>query len=387
MKSRFPKLLLTFCGLGLLSVTGTTGMNSVFAGSDESEGIRVQGPSVRPHLGFACCEHGVPAMQALFADPGVIASLKNLQAQVAIPIADFSPERAAAVHHLNAEGIPAIAWIELDRSDGIYLNADTTSQAAARVDEFENWTNVNGLQWAAVGLDIEPNFGEFTEFKSHRWRMLTTLLRRSVNNSRMARARSSYAALISGLQTRGFAVQTYQMPYLPAERSVHSTVLDRLLGTVDVRGNIEYLMLYTSFARQVGAGVIWSLGRDAQAITVGVTDGDTPAGTGAGPLDWNEFSRDLIVASHYTNQVGIYDLEGCVRQGFLPRLEAMDWSQSVVLPAASIHRAQRMGRILRIVLWLASYIFYFLLVFFLVIGWLGWRWRKRRRDRYRLIAA
>ena len=387
MKRSFPRLWFFFCGLGLLSVTGFTRTNSASTNSDEAQGIRVQGPGVRPHLGFACCEHGVPAMQNLMADPRVIASLKDLQAQVAIPIADFSSERAAAVQRLNAEGIPTIAWIELDKSDGVYLNADTTSKAAARVVDFENWTKVNRLQWTAVGLDIEPNFGEFAQFKNHRWQMLTTLLRRSVNKSRMTRARRFYAALISGLQSRGFAVQTYQMPYLPAERAVHSTVLDRLLGTVDVRGNEEYLMLYTSFARQVGAGMIWSLGNNAQAIAIGVTDGDTPAGTGAGPLDWNEFSRDLIVASHYTDQIGIYDLEGCVRQGFLPRLEAMDWSQTVVLPIASIHRAQRMGRILRIVLWLASHIFYFLLVFLLMIGWLGWRWRKRRRAAYRLSVA
>ena len=46
------------------------------------------------------------------------------------------------------------------------------------------------------------------------------------------------------------------MPYIPAERSAHSSILDRLLGTVDVRGNREYLVLYTNVARLVGAGMI-----------------------------------------------------------------------------------------------------------------------------------
>ena len=79
--------------------------------------------------------------------------------------------------------------------------------------------------------------------------------------------------------------------------------------------------------------MIWSLGRGAQGIAVGSTDGETPPGGGSGPLDWDEFSRDLIVASPYSRQLGVYDLEGCVRQGFLPRLKTMDWNKSVVIPS------------------------------------------------------
>ncbi|HEY2470865.1 MAG TPA: hypothetical protein VGI45_23935 [Terracidiphilus sp.] len=373
----FSRLIAIFCGLYLLGETGTASIESVFVTGDVPAGIRVQGSGVRPQIGFACCEHGLNDMQALFDDPGVIASLKDLHAQVAIPIADFAPERVATARRLNSEGIPVIAWIELDKSEGIYLNADTAPQAAARINQFEKWTQANGLRWAAVGLDIEPNFSELAQLRTHRWRMFRTLLLRSINGSRIANARHAYTTVIAELQSRGYIVQTYQMPYLPAERSVHSTVIDRLLGSVDVRGNEEYLMLYTSFARPVGPGMIWSLGRDAQAISIGVTDGDTPAGKDSGPLDWDEFSRDLIVASHYTNTIGVYDLEGCVRQGFLPRLETMDWTQSVVLPAASVRRAERMGRVIRIVLWTASHLVYFIVAALLLLGWLLWRWRKR----------
>jgi hypothetical protein len=34
-------------------------------------------------------------------------------------------------------------------------------------------------------------------------------------------------------------------------------------------------------------------------------------------LSWDEFSKDLITASHFTHIVGIYSLSGCVQQGFL----------------------------------------------------------------------
>jgi hypothetical protein len=375
-----PRLITLFSVLSLLCFQATS-TQIVLAASDSSN-IRIEGPGVQPQIGFACCEHGLNAMRTLFGNPGVITSLKALHAQVAIPISDFEPERAATARLLNREGIPVIAWIELDKSLGVYLNADTASQTAARVADFEHWTEANGLRWAAVGLDIEPNFSELAELKTHRWRMFTTLLRRSLDGSRIANAKRAYIKIISELQSHGYEVQTYQMPYLPAERSVHSTVIDRMLGTVDVRGNEEYLMLYTSFARPVGAGMIWSLGRDAQAISIGVTDGDTPAGQGSGPLDWNEFSRDLIVAGHYTDKIGIYDLEGCVRQGFLARLEAFDWKQSVVLPAASIRRAERMGGVIRIALWTASHIVYFIAGIFLLIAWLFWKWRKHRASRH-----
>lgn len=316
-------------------------------------------------------------MQALISNSEVISDLKALHAEVAIPIEDFTPERAAAVRELNQDGIPVIAWMVLSKEDGVYLNADNEPQAAARMAAFEKWTADDGLKWDAVGLDIEPNFNEFATFKGHRWRLIGKLFERSLGR-RNARARKAYAGLIRGIQSNGYPVQTYLMPYVPAERSVHSTLLDRMLGTVDVRGNEEYLMLYTNNARAVGAGMIWSLGRNAQGITIGVTDGPGEVGSGTGPLDWGEFSRDLIVASHFTNHIGVYNLEGCVRQGFLPRLVAMDWSQSVVIPKSQLSRARRLRLISHTVLWVASNLLYLILVVLLLVYWL-WRARRRRQ--------
>lgn len=243
-----------------------------------SGGIRIQGRGSPPQVGFACCDQGIEQMQSLFADRNVIASLKQLHAEIAIAILDFTPQRTEIVRCLNQAEIPVIAWMMLPRDDGYYFNADNAPAAAARIAAFEKWTNQNGLKWTAVGLDIEPNFSELASLKTHAWRLLSTLLRRSLDSRRMERARQEYSKIIAEIQSRGYSAQTYQMPYIPAERSVHSTLLDRLLGTVDVRGNEEYLMLYTSFARPVGAAMIWSLGRDAQAISIGSTDGDIPAG-------------------------------------------------------------------------------------------------------------
>ena len=350
---------------------------SLAVAADDSQGIRIQGPGVPPHLGFACCDHGIEEAHNLFADPAVISALQNLHAEVTIAILDFSPQRADIVRRLNQQGIPVVAWIMLSKEQGYYLNADDAPEAAARISDFEQWTSAQALHWAAIGLDIEPNFSRLAELRSHRWRLATTLLGRILDGGRILHAQKAYSALIGQIQSRGYPVQIYEMPYVPAERSVRSSLPDRLLGTLNVHGNEDYLMLYTSYARAIGAGMIWSLGPHAQGIGIGVTDGDATAGSGSGPLDWTEFSRDLIVASHFTTRIGVYDLEGCVRQGFLPRLTAMDWSQSVVIPTASIRRAERVGFVVRCVLWLASNSLWLLALGLLLIAWLMWRRRNR----------
>jgi hypothetical protein len=318
-------------------------------------------------------------MQSLLGDPGVIASLRDLHAEVAVAILDFTPERAQAVRLLNQQGIPAVAWIVLPKEEGFYLNADNAAQAAARMDDFEKWTDANGLRWAEIGLDVEPNFAQLAALKGHRWHLFATLLRQSLDGGRIEHAQQAYSSLIREIQSRGYPVETYAMPYLPAERSVHSSLPDRLLGTVDVRGNDEYLMLYTSFARQVGAAMIWSIGPHAQSVAIGSTDGTSPAGSGTGPLSWEEFSRDLIVASHFSSHIGVYNLEGCVRQGFLSRLKDLNWSSSVTIPADSATRAERLGLIIRVVLWIASNLVYFIVIGFLLTAFFVWRRRSTRQ--------
>lgn len=322
--------------------------------------IRVRGPGTRPQIGFACCEHGMPEAQSLLGDAAVVADLRSLGASVAIPIQDLSPERAALVRRLNQEEVPVVAWIVLPPEQGYYLTADNEPEAAARVAAFEQWTRAQGLHWVAVGLDIEPNFGELARLRTHRLKLFETLLARAVSGGRIERAQASYEELIRQIRAHGWPVQIYEMPFIPAERSVHSTLADQVLGTVDARGDEDYLMIYTSFARPVDGAMIWKLGKDAWGIVVGVTDGPGPAGVGQGPLDWDEFSRDLIVASHFTRHIGVYDLEGCVQQGMLPRLLTMDWARTVTIPASSLQRAEWIGLGSRSVLWVLTNLGYLL---------------------------
>lgn len=347
--------------------------------STPSAGIRVQGPGVAPQLMFACCDQGMSQMQSLLTNANVIANLKSLHAGLGVAIVDFSPERAELVRRLNWEGIPAIAGLGMPREQGFYFNEENAPLAAARFAAFDAWSREQGLRWDAVGLDIEPNFAALASLKGHWWRLFTTFLWRAVDLQRMHQAQRVYSALIANIRSRGYFVQTYQLPYLPVERKAHSSLLDRMLGTVDVRGDQEVLMLYTSYAGPAGAAIIWKLGPDAQSIVICCTDGDPAANPAV--LDWSRFSRDLIVAGHFSHLIGVYNLEGCVRQGFLPRLKTMDWSQSVTIPAVAIRAADHRLRMLRLVLRMSSHLQYFVFVLLLAIALIGWRWRIRKIKR------
>jgi hypothetical protein len=341
--------------------------------------ISVRGSGVQPQLAFACCDQGIAQMQGLFGDSATVAALRNLHAQVAVAIADFSPERAQVVRMLNQQQIPVIAGLTLQTKDGPYFDADDAAEAPAQFAAFEKWTQQNGLHWVAVGLDIEPNYGELASLKDHPWRLFTTVIPNGFNSKRMERAQQVYSALIQQIQAQGYPVETYTLPYGPIERDLHTTLLDRLLGTVDVQANENDLMIYTSYARPVGSAIILDLGPDAQGILVGVTDGPPPAGSGFGPLDWNEFSSDLLVASHFAHHIGVYNLEGCVEQGFLPRLETINWGAAVVIPAASVSRADRHVMAFGMALWIAAHLVYLAAGALLLTILLAWRWRVRRR--------
>ena len=55
------------------------------------------------------------------------------------------------------------------------------------------------------------------------------------------------------------------------ERNARTTLLERIFGIVDVRGDQEVFMLYTSFDHKGGAAQIWRYGPQSQVIAVGST--------------------------------------------------------------------------------------------------------------------
>jgi hypothetical protein len=327
-----------------------------------SKDVMIQGPTTPPQLWFGCGDQGTPALEALFANPAVVSAIKDLHASLAVSISDFSSGRAGVVRQLNRAGIPLAAGVGLTEQQGYYLNAGNAPAAVERFEEFEKWTAQYGLDWTSVGLDFEPNYQEFASLKGHEWHLAAHLLERGLESTQARRARAAYYALIQRIHSAGYSVQTYQMPYIVDERRAGSTLLDRLLGTVDVHGNLDVLMLYTSSFRATDSAIIWKLGPGAQAIAVGSTE--SPGGD-VDALSWEEFSHDLIVASHFTRVVGVYNLEGCVRRGFLPRLQEFNWRQSVTIPAKAARSVALLGTAVETSLWTISHWAYFAAVILL----------------------
>ena len=348
----------------------------------DAGGVEVQNEApARPGLIFAC-DGPTSELQALLT-PDLIADLKILNAGVALSTEDFSRARAEIVRRLNVAGIPVTAWILLPPEQGYYSNADNAPQTLSRFTEFDSWTRENNLQWAAVGLDIEPNFSQLVALKNHKMHLLWVLFRRSFDAGRVRRAQDAYSAVIRQIQSRGYLVQTYQLPFLADERNAHSTVLERVLGLVDVRGNDEVLMIYTSFNHKMGSAMIWEYGPDAQTIAVGSTASAGNAATDAAfpPLNWDEFSSDLIVAHHFSAVIAVYNLQGCVRQGFIARLKVLNWSEPVLVSSQSITRAARLRSVVHLVLWIGSNLIYLAAGAIVLIAWLAYRIARRRRRR------
>jgi hypothetical protein len=102
------------------------------------------------------------------------------------------------------------------------------------------------------------------------------------------------------------------------------------------------------------------------------------------PLNWLQFSRDLIVAAHFSRVVGVYSLEGCIQQGFLARLRTLDWTAPVAVPIASVEHATAFRHRVARVLWIAAHLPYLgiaglIAIAALIVGLGKWRRQRRRR--------
>jgi hypothetical protein len=80
--------------------------------------------------------------------------------------------------------------------------------------------------------------------------------------------------------------------------------------------------------------MLWSYGREAEAIAVGSTGGgpDIEGQPQAPALNWEELARNLRLARQFTDQIYIHSLEGCVWQGFLTRMRSLDWNAATTRP-------------------------------------------------------
>lgn len=308
-----------------------------------------------PNLTFFC-ELDPDPLNALISD-SLIADLKSLNARVSLGLRDFSPERAQVVRRLNLRGIPVVAWILLPLQEGYWLNLRNSTQANQRYAEFREWTNAHALKWAGVGLDIEPDWRDISSLSKRNWRVLPQFFLRLFARMDWRKGLAAYRRLIRLIHDDGFVVETYQFPLIDDERKARSSLLQRLLGIVDLPTDREVWMLYSSFVRPHGPGVLASYAPQAQTIAIGSTGGGMDVEFGDfKPLTKEEFARDLHLSWYYCNDLYIFSLEGCVNQGMMEQLKQFTWDYPVILPEASSLRVDSWRASLQSVLWFFSHI-------------------------------
>lgn len=304
-----------------------------------------------PHLVFACELDPLP-LRDLFADGKVTTQLQNLKAGIALGIRDFSPERKAVVQQLNATGIPVTAWLLLPLDQGYWFNLDNVNLACRRYEEFLAWTQQNGLKWSSIGLDIEPDIRVMQKPLSN----LPALAKNLFNTRRLVNGTLRYGQLVNQIHLDGYSVDSYQFPFIVDERIAQSQFLRRLAGVVDLTVDREILMLYSSFTRTLSSGILWSYAAQADAVGIGVTGGGVDLGetTSSRPLDWQEFSYDLLQAYQFQDWIFIFSLEGCVQQDFLTQLSTFTWEQPLLPPVQAGRRVDNWRKIAQSALWLLS---------------------------------
>ena len=309
-----------------------------------------------PNLTFFC-ELPAEQLKALFADDQLIKQLQQLRANISLGLLDFSPERAAVAKKLVRAGIPVTAWLLLPKEKGYWTSLDTVAATVRCYADFKIWTAKNSLTWAAVGLDIEPRLDRMKLFGKAWKDELPDLVRRLFSARKYKKRESDLRALINQIRCDGFPVETYNFPFVVEERKAESDIFSRILGTPALEADREVLMLYSSFFDKNGDAILWSYAHQAQGIGLGSTGGGVELEGGA-PLRemrWVDLRRDLLLANTFTRHIYIFSLEGCVKNGYLNRLQSFDWNAPISQPVRAGNTVTILRKVLQSVLWLFSH--------------------------------
>jgi len=300
----------------------------------------------KPHLTFFV-ELESDALAALFETPGVIDFLARNGHDLAIGMLDLDRRRARVIRTLEARGIKVTAWLLLDPDAGYWLTADNPELARARYHEVAAWAEREKLTLHRIGLDIEAPKAHIDQLFENPLIGILERLRTRRTRELVASAEQIYSDLVREIREHGRSVESYQFPLIVDERKARSSLLRRSLGIVNVNVDAEVLMLYQSYFGKAG---IRNYFPDASHIALGVTGGGVNADKPdiEPKLKWPELESDLISASHYSQELYVFSLEGCVEQDMLGQIEALDFSRQPRSPSPrSLEQAKRWRRFMQ----------------------------------------
>ena len=263
-------------------------------------------------------------LNALFARPGLLSLLQRCGASISMAMLDLSDTRRRVLAALNQRGIPVTAWLVLEPDEGYWLTADNADLGHRRYLRVRDWAWQAGLELEAVGLDIEIPLDDSVALLEQRARALWRLFRGRRSRQALEQARSRYAALLEQIHADGFRSETYQYFVILDDRLARSTLLQRVLGIVDLAPDREVLMLYRSLLPDpLGELLVEVFGAEAQGIAVGITGGGVDALQAffqRRELDLPQLLCELRRARRHCRRLYVFSLEGCEEGGYLEAL-------------------------------------------------------------------
>lgn len=313
------------------------------------------------------------ALLQIVDDAALMSELRAHSYGVALAVREFSAAMATVVHRFNQHNLTLVAWLLLPPAEGTWSNLQNYPQTIERYRAFRAWAEEYGLQFAAVGLDIEPPSGTMATLQNWSGREVLRHLWLARENVLYPAALAAYRDLIAAIRHDGYEVHTFQVPLLADDRRAGTTVLQRALDIIDLPADVEVLTCYSSmsieqFHNDLGGALIAAYGPAADAIAVGSVAGDGWDADDADvlpSLDWNALRRDLILAAQYSDTIYVASLEGCVTRGWVERISRLNWTEE---PAVAL----RYRIVIGVVRWI-------LLITLLgarfrrgLFAWLGW---------------
>lgn len=309
-----------------------------------------------PSLTFFC-ELPSDKLKKYLNDPKTIRQLQQLHANISMGLLDFSSERAAIVKQLTKAGIPVTAWLLLPKNEGYWTSLDSVPATIRVYGEFKDWTRKNKLQWAAIGLDIEPRIDRMQSFGKSWYRSLPNIFSRLISDRKYSALENDLRALINIIRMDGFAIETYNFPFVVDERAADSRILAKALGTPPLNADREVLMLYSSFFNKFGDAILYSYASQAEGIGLGSTGGGVELENGE-PLksmQWEDLRRDLLISKNFTQHIYIFSLEGCVENNYLEKLITFNWVGKVHLPIQTGQSISILRKTIQGILWMFSH--------------------------------
>jgi len=310
----------------------------------------------KPTLTFFCELENRP-LADLFNGHQVINDLKTIDANLSLGLIDLSEQRAQVVKKLNRAGIPVTAWILLPKEHGYWTNLDSIEETVAQYNAFKIWKDKFKLDFAAIGLDIEPKLDFLSSFMRNPLSQIPNLIKRLFEGQRYRNAEISLRALIHVIHGDGYAVEAYQFPTVVDERKSRSNTIAKTLGLPALPVDREVLMLYSSFFPKFSDSILWSYAQESRAVGVGSTGGGVEI-EGFPPLRtmrWIDLKRDLLLASQHAKHLYIFSLEGCVNNQYMDRLIDLDWSTKVIPPIRSAMGISLIRKVGQTFLWALSH--------------------------------